>query len=125
MPLNRRHVSTTLARRLACRTYPKDTQLNNLMYSGIRLQVQGVAQPCNLFTQSISLSNIQSSDLLTPTLRWIEPIHDGSEDPQKILLTDRYPIRITSFKQTLYLNLVELRRIELLTPCLQSRCSPS
>jgi len=57
--LNRRHVSITLARRLACRTYPKDTQLNNLLYSGIRIQVQGVAQPCNLFTQSISLSNIQ------------------------------------------------------------------
>jgi len=59
MPLNRRHVSTSLARRLLCRTYPKDTQLNNLLYSGIRIQVQGVAQPCNLFTQSISLSNIQ------------------------------------------------------------------
>jgi len=45
--------------RLSCRTYPKDTQLNNLMRPGIRIRSQGVAQPCNLFTQSISLSNTQ------------------------------------------------------------------
>jgi hypothetical protein len=55
------------------------------------MQVQGVAQPCNLFTQSISLSNIQSPASPAPTLRWIEPIHHGSEDPQQILLKDRYP----------------------------------
>jgi hypothetical protein len=48
--------------RLPCRTYPKDTQLNNLMRPGIRIRSQGVAQPCNLFTQSISLSNIQVAD---------------------------------------------------------------
>ena len=79
--LNRRHVSCMFGRQItrritpsfASRTYPKDTQLNNLLYSGIRIQAQGVAQPCNLFTQSISLSNIQSPASLTPTLRWIEP----------------------------------------------------
>ena len=41
--------------------YSKDTQLTNLSASqGTNPEDRGVAQPCNLFTQSISLSNIQT-----------------------------------------------------------------
>ena len=57
LPLNLRVVNNTL-------NYPKDTQLNtpsllvNLRYCSSRLGDRP-AQPCNFFTQSISLSNIQ------------------------------------------------------------------
>jgi hypothetical protein len=141
---NRRHVSSMFnwepdQRWLpnpASRTYPKDTQLNNLLYSGIRIQAQGAAQPCNLFTQSISLSNIQS-----PAFAGAHPQVDRTswrvssqrsrlttQPCSKIVIQAYFSIWVTSFGQTLSGNcgnLVELRRIELLTPCLQSRCSPS
>jgi hypothetical protein len=54
--------------------YSKDTQLTNLLPSqGTNPKEQGVAQPCNLFTQSISLSNIQHGSKPMLALGRVEP----------------------------------------------------
>ncbi len=61
-----------------------------------------------------------------------EPGPHAIRGSRAALPKDRCPGKLGApiFKQTLFArckdrNLVELRRIELLTPCLQSRCSPS
>ena len=126
------HAYTGIAFGLASRTYPKDTQLNNLLHSAIRMQVQGVAQPCNLFTQSISLSNIQSPTSVgahpqvdrtgfSQISTAISPAQRSLSSPLREVRDDQ--LEADSIRTCE--NLVELRRIELLTPCLQSRCSPS
>ena len=76
------------------------------------------------FTQSISLSNIQSLHLEGPALRRLKPAGPAIE------IADQPASRSASSfnggdQETAIDSLVELTGIEPVTPCLQSRCSPS
>jgi hypothetical protein len=82
--------------------YPKDTQLNttvpdtNLRYCASRLLRKSPAQPCNFFTQSISLSNIQLHRRLIRCPPWggLNSFADCSA-----LLKDQSPCRLSSLNR--------------------------
>ena len=64
MQLPPRNGLTDLSQQLPPHDLSKDTQLINLSISQVtNPEDQGVAQPCNLITQSISFSNIATQAL--------------------------------------------------------------
>ena len=78
------------------------------------------------FTQSISLSNIQTPSFCRggPALRLWKPADPAFTGTACFEIAVRFLNR-AAISEQLQCDLVELTGIEPVTPCLQSRCSPS